>query len=320
MKKNWKFFVAITTSVLLFVGLLFLPYVSVEGSSKNTVEILFNEGFTWISFFIYIPFVLLILGVTSIFLRNKVKHIATIAMVVLLIAGFLFIFSPSFISINFALANEDVTLHAGAIIYGIIGFILTLLANAVVFDANRFSVRDIVEGAMLVSIAIVLDLGFFKFKIVPNGGSISLSMFPLSIIALRQGPIKGFIMSGVVYGFLTCLLDGYGFATFPFDYLLGFGSIALLGVFKKYIFTDGKVGYSVKGIIFLLLGVLLAGVGRTLSSTISGMLFYEVGFVDSLVYQLVYIPASIGLCLIALIGLYIPLQRINKKYPLNNNL
>ena len=140
-------------------------------------------------------------------------------------------------------------------------------------------------------------------------------MFPLLIIALRQGPVKGFIASGIVFGFVTCLMDGYGLVYFPFDYLLGFGSIGFIGFLRKFIFPPNKIGYTVKGIIFLVVGILVVGVGRIIASTISGILFFEVLFVDSLIYQLLYIPASIGLCLAAILALYIPLQNINKRYP-----
>lgn len=320
MKKHWKLFVLILAGILLYVGLLFVPYVDVDATTKNAADILFYDGFPWISVLICLPFIFLIIGAISILLRSKIKGGATTALIVFLIAGFLFIFSPSFVALKFEIDESEVLLNAGAIIYGIISFICGLASNSFVFDENKFSVRDIVESAMLVSLAVVLDLGFLKFKIVPNGGSISLAMFPLFVIALRQGPVKGFIMSGIVYGFLTCLLDGYGFATFPFDYLLGFGSVALLGIFRKYIFTTEKIGYTIKGILFLVVGVLLAGIGRVAASTISGMLFYKVSFSDSLIYQLLYIPASIGLCLITLVALYIPLQRINKRYPLNISL
>lgn len=320
MKKNWKLILGITLGVLSFVGLLFLPYVISQETSKNAIETLFNGTFAWISVFIYLPFVLFIAGILFLMLRKKIKHGVAAAFIFFMISGFLFIFSNSFVAFAEGLKEEDVRAHAGSIIFGIVSFIFALVANSFVLDENKFSVRDIVESAMLVSFAVILDLPFLKFKIVPNGGSISLAMFPLLVVALRQGPVKGFIVSGIVFGFVTCLMDGYGLVYFPFDYLLGFGAIGIIGLFRKFIFPPNKIGYTVKGILFLVIALLVVGVGRTLASTISGMLFYEFSFVDSLVYQLLYIPASIGLCLVAIIALFVPLQIINKRYPLKVGL
>lgn len=315
MKKNWKWALGITLGIFCFVGLIFVPYVTVGETPKNAIETLFKGTFAWVSTFIYLPFVLFFAGIVFLLLRKKIKHGDAVSLILFLTAGFLFIFSNSFVAYAEGLKEAEVKTNAGSIIFAIFNFIFALAANSFVLDENKLSVQDIVESAMLVAFAVVLDLPFLKFKIVPNGGSISLAMFPLLIIALRQGPVKGFIASGIVFGFVTCLMDGYGLVYFPFDYLLGFGAVGFIGFFRKFIFPPNKIGYTVKGIIFLVVGILVVGVGRIIASTISGILFFEVLFVDSLIYQLLYIPASIGLCLVAILALYIPLQNINKRYP-----
>lgn len=185
-----------------------------------------------------------------------------------------------------------------------------------IFQKNSFSVKDIVEIAMLIALAIILDLPFLKIKIVENGGSISFVMVPLMIIALRHNFIKSFISIGVIFGLTTCLFDGYGFFTFPFDYLLGFGSIAIVSIFSKYILQNNK--FSFKSIAFLFVSFLIAMIGRTLSSTISGILFYGIDFWGSLVYQLTYIGPSMAVCFIAILLLFKPLLIINKIYPSKN--
>ena len=100
----------------------------------------------------------------------------------------------------------------------------------VLFD---FKVADIVEIAILCSLAIVLDT-FVKIPLGPSG-SINLSMVPILVIALRHGWFKTLFAGGLVYGLITCLLDGYGIITYPLDYFLGFGSTAVLGLFAEYI-------------------------------------------------------------------------------------
>lgn len=320
MKIKVKNLIFTLVSVVMFIGLLFVPYVTITDEPKNALVSLFNGTFAWISIFSFLPFVLFLLGVLFVSLRQFKKGLSAVATILFMLSGFLFIFANSFIAYSLGLNESDVSLNAGAIILSILSFGLALVSNGFIFDENRFSTRDIVESAMLVAFAVVLDLSIFKFKIVPNGGSISLAMLPLFIIALRQGPLKGFIVTGIVYGFINCLMDGYGFVYFPFDYLLGFGSLAILGLFRKWIFPTGKIGYTFKGVLFLVIGVLLSGLARIIASGISGVVFFGLTPYDSLIYQLLYIPASVGLCLIALIALYVPLQVINKRYPLIPNL
>ena len=98
-----------------------------------------------------------------------------------------------------------------------------------------FSVRDICEIALLCSLAIVL--GFFcEIKVGQNGGSIGFSMIPLLFICYRHGVLKGFIASAIIYGFASCLYDGYGLHCYPFDYFLAYGSLAIVSLFYKKIF------------------------------------------------------------------------------------
>ena len=72
-------------------------------------------------------------------------------------------------------------------------------------------------------------------RIGATGGSINLAMLPLLIISLRHGPFKGFIGGGIIFGFITCLIDGYGLITYPLEYFLAFGIVGILGFFSHFI-------------------------------------------------------------------------------------
>jgi thiamine transporter ThiT len=166
--------------------------------------------------------------------------------------------------------------------------------------------------AMLVSLAIVLDLPGLKIRIGASGGSIGFTMLPLFVLVLRQGPIKGFIGAGIVYGFVTCILDGWGLVYYPFDYLLGYGSMALLGIFHPFILSMKIERFNIRGLIFLIIGVLVSISGRLIASTLSGMIYYELNFIDSLLYNIAYILPSAGIVLGLLIALYHPIIRMNR--------
>ena len=206
---------------------------------------------------------------------------------------------------------QNVSLSVAPILLSIVSFIATLYYIRNVFDSFTLAIEDIVEIAIFVSFAVVLDLAIFKIRIGANGGSISLAMLPLMVIALRKGFVKGFIASGLIFGILSCLLDGYGIVYYPFDYLLGFGSIAIMGLFRTFIFNDKKV---VRNYIILSVSVILVFVFRTLFSTVSGIIYFNLNFIESLVYQLAYVGPSSAICLVLVLLLYKPLLSINRRF------
>ena len=182
-------------------------------------------------------------------------------------------------------------------------------------DTYRFSVQDMAEMGILVAIAVVLDQ-FCKIEIAPlEGGSINFAMLPLFIIALRQGWLKGFIAGGVIFGFITCLIDGNSgsFAAFPLDYLIGFGSVAIVGVFRRLI-THDDYHVTWHSYMFATVAILAAYVVRFIAATIDGIILYDATFVGSLAYNAAYIfPSFVVTCAIFL-GLLINILRIFRSH------
>ena len=105
------------------------------------------------------------------------------------------------------------------------------------------SVKEMVEMALLVALAVVLDLDGFKISLSADGGSIGFTMVPLFILGYRHGFFKSLIGVGVIYGLTTALLDGHGLMYYPFDYLIAYGvSISIGSLFSKAIFYKGEFG------------------------------------------------------------------------------
>ena len=69
------------------------------------------------------------------------------------------------------------------------------------------------------------------------------------VLKIQSWQRNGLVSSGVVYGLLTCLTDGYGLVTFPFDYLIGFGSAGFVGVFSKYVLDENKNFWARVGVL-----------------------------------------------------------------------
>lgn len=178
-----------------------------------------------------------------------------------------------------------------------------------------FNVHDIVEIAIMCALAIILDK-FLKIPVSSAAGSINLSMLPILILTLRHGWFKGFFAGGIVYGLITCLLDAYGIITYPLDYFLGFGSVALLGLFSKYIALNyGKNGQKTTlCYVFAILGVALWGVARCFASSLSSVLVYEYEWGAAIAYNIpyVFISAAADAILLCLV-LYV-VNRLNKSF------
>ena len=100
--------------------------------------------------------------------------------------------------------------------------------------------RILVEGALMVALATVLS--YIKLFELPQGGSVSLEMIPLVLMAYRRGTKWG-VFTGFVHGFIQMIL---GFsnvlycATFIsqvgcilLDYLLAYSVLGLGAFFAK---------------------------------------------------------------------------------------
>jgi thiamine transporter len=176
--------------------------------------------------------------------------------------------------------------------------------------------KEITEMALLVALAIILNLPGLSFTIQANGGSISLTTLPLIILALRLGPIKGFVGIGIVYGLITNLIDGYGFATYPLDYLLAYGSISIAGFFGEKILKP-NLKNPLQPYLWLLVAVFLGTLGRLVFAIISGIVVFNTDFYFSFIYNLSYIFPSFVLVVAVLIPLLKPFQKINLRYPVS---
>lgn len=209
--------------------------------------------------------------------------------------------------------NESYFSYYLPIISNFVSFALAMIIGT---NEVKFTIRDITEMGILVAMA--FGLSFIKFLPMPTGGSVNLQMLPLFVLALRRGPIKGFIVGGFVYGLLTCLTDGYGFACYPFDYLVGFGSISILGLFSSLILDDTK-GYTFKSELFLFIAGVLSTSMRFLGGTVSSMVVYGYNFVGAATYNAAYIFVSGGISLLAVMLLLGPIKRINQLFPVSPN-
>lgn len=125
------------------------------------------------------------------------------------------------------------------------------------------------EIAIMAALAYVLST--IKVFTMPQGGSVSLVMVPIALLAYRRGLTPGLI-AGLIVGMLNFLLDGSSYVhpiQLLLDYPLAFLALGLAGVVRL-----GRFGESGKRITALWGGLLLGVAGRLLCHFISGVVWF----------------------------------------------
>ncbi|HEM2780904.1 energy-coupled thiamine transporter ThiT [Streptococcus suis] len=163
------------------------------------------------------------------------------------------------------------------------------------------------EVAIFSAIALVFDK--IPLFTMPQGGSISLVMLPILLLALRHGLGVGVLTGGIV-GTIQLFYGGYFLNVFQvfLDYVLSYAGIGLAGLVAPTLSKQKDL----KNIILIItLASFLGGSIRLLATFLSGIIFYAdyatpgmpVWFY-SFTYNISYILPSTAIASILLILLY----------------
>lgn len=149
---------------------------------------------------------------------------------------------------------------------------------------RRVSILVIAEIGVAVALAFVLD--FFKVWRAPQGGSLTLTIIPILIIAYRRGLVPG-LMAGALVGTLKL---STGYLVHPLqailDYPLAFCLVGLSGFMGDLYHRAKRYPY-----VYLGIGILLAFLGRLTSHVLAGIIFfaeYAPEGTPALLYSLIY--------------------------------
>jgi len=158
--------------------------------------------------------------------------------------------------------------------------------------------KRITEIAVLIAVAATLEAisTFIPFLKWPYGGTVSLGMLPIFIIAFKYG-LKDGLVAGFVFGFINFAFGGFilHWGSIFFDYIFAYTLIGFAGIYKGIAFTDNRA---------FVKGILLGGFLRYVMHGISGVLFYSIyaGNEGAIIYSFVfynlpYMALSIALCI-----------------------
>lgn len=141
------------------------------------------------------------------------------------------------------------------------------------------------------SIALSFVLSYVKMFEMPQGGSVTLaSMLPIMLFAAAYGVGPG-LLAGAAYGLLQYLQGGWFVHPIQFllDYPIAFALIGLAGVYKYL----PKAWQSWSLYACMIVGAL----GRALSATLAGILYWDSAPWASLVYNGTYLIPDTLICI-----------------------
>ena len=182
---------------------------------------------------------------------------------------------------------------------------------------QHLRIRALTEGAMLVASAQILS--FIKLYEFPQGGSVTLAMFPILFYAVRWGLGRG-LLAGFAFGLLQLIFDSayaWGWQSMILDYLLAFTPLGLAGLFRGRpwgIFPGTILGCGARFLVHYLSGVTVYRIN--MPTEIPGFGVFDSAELYSLVYNGCYMLPCTLIALVIAAALYVPM----KPYFMGNDL
>lgn len=173
------------------------------------------------------------------------------------------------------------------------------------------------EIALAIALAAVLNMPFLRVQLPFNlaGGTISLCMLPIFVVALRRGLVPGLI-AGVLYGGVDAMLNPYIVhpVQFLLDYPVAYGFVGLAGLataaWRKAALDPTKRWGALVG------GLSIGVAARFAAHWLSGVVFFgsyapegQPVWLYSLVYQSTYLLPSFALTMAAALVVFPALEK-----------
>lgn len=173
---------------------------------------------------------------------------------------------------------------------------------------NKQKLLMMIEVAIFAAIGFILDK--LSFSIWAQGGSISLVMVPIVMMAFRWGTLPG-LATGLIVGILQVLTGGTILTPVQgiLDYFFAFTIVGIAGVFRPLVIRSSKKAGG-KMLLWILLGTTLGGLLRFISHTTAGAVFFgayagdQNPWIYSIVYNASYMIPAIVLTAIVLFLLF----------------
>lgn len=179
--------------------------------------------------------------------------------------------------------------------------------------------RVTVLAEIALAIALSAVLNYIGLHFMPQGGSISLVMLPLIVVALRRGVVAGLI-AGALYGGVDYLMNPYvvHWVQPILDYPVAYAAVGLSGLFSNAwnaAVSERRTASAVWTVV--LPAVLMGTAARFLVHVVSGAIFFaeyapegQPVVVYSVLYNLTYMLPSAIACMIGALILLPALRNV----------
>ena len=173
------------------------------------------------------------------------------------------------------------------------------------------NIRSLCEGALFIAFAQILSY-IRLLPNLPNGGSITLAMFPIILFSVRWGVGKG-LCAGFIYGLLQMIFDGayaWGWQSMLLDYLVAFTPLGLAGAFKGKnwgIFPGTVIACMSRFAVHFISGVTIYKI--LVPTEITGFGVFSNPHIYSLVYNGVYMIPNTVIALVIAGVLFVPMKK-----------
>ncbi|MDR1412548.1 MAG: energy-coupled thiamine transporter ThiT [Actinomycetes bacterium] len=133
--------------------------------------------------------------------------------------------------------------------------------------------RILVEIALCAALFVVLK--YLKLLEMPSGGSVSLAMLPIIVIALLRGPVPG-LVCGLLCGTISLLLgsDLYSAPQALLDYPVTYLLVGLSGFLAPAFRAALDKSRTITALAWILVATAVGVLGRFVASVLSGVLFF----------------------------------------------
>ena len=179
----------------------------------------------------------------------------------------------------------------------------------------------LVEVAVFAALAVLLDYvsSIISLRIWPQGGSVSIAMVPIFIMAFRWG-LKGGLTTGFLLGALQLVVTQPWIAT-PvqafIDYFVAFTVVGVAGIFAGVVQQQFAEGEKTKANGYIIAGVLLGSTLRFLCHFATGIIFFGMYAPEdqpialySFLYNGSYMLPSAIICGVVVVALYGAASRV----------
>lgn len=183
---------------------------------------------------------------------------------------------------------------------------------------ERKKLQLLMEVAIFGALSFILDK--LTLFVMPQGGSITLSMLPIIIIAFRWG-IKGGLLTGFISGLLQLITGGaiYHWAQALLDYTLAYTLVGMAAITSFWLVRNIAQERKGLAITAIVVGTVIGGLLRFMVHFIGGIVFFgayapegQPAWLYSLIYNMSYMIPSIILCSIVASLLFTTAPRLLK--------